>query len=353
MNHLITEFDESTFQTRLDIIDWESFPISSYLICEAEENTNPLYKKIWESILSFLKKMKQTIRDAIDIVSKKVRRTLESKQTKDNLASLRTELRRMEKSGAKNIEFYDVWRYQEVMDRSIKELDRMTEMYLKKYNVIGAGITETNLFTKQVTKTIEKYELQLRGIREKKIMVPIKTVLGWIEIQMHKGNKNIFSFAENYVNQLDNYEKIVKEYEAKADAYAEKTGMVRKPSGFTDTLKNLSIYVKRNSDWLGAMVVAAVATVGKYLADAVATNNETNAMEDREPSRGDSMMPNLNPEGRKSIVKNSVENGTVFDKKSKKYIRGKRALTAVQAASVAKATEALTNSVFVDHRNSV
>lgn len=350
MTNLISEFEESTFATRLDIIDWECFPISSYMICESEENPDKLYKKVWDALLEFIKKIKNTIQDAITSGVKKAKRIFESKETKDKLVKLKKEIQNAEAKGIRTVDFYDVWRYQSVMERSVKELDFLTSAYLKKYNFIGAGLTETNHFTKKVKDTIDKYESELKKIKEKKIKVSSKKVLEWIDSQTRKGNTNIFSFAEDYVHQLDKYEKMVREYERRADDYAKKTGMVRKPEGFTDTMKNISVYVKRNMDWIGFALASAGLHFVKSAANVVATNAEYNSMNDKDAFRGDSMI--RGDKKMKDIAANNVKDGTYHDKANKKFITATRVTNAGQVISGAKVGENLLNSV-ANRRNSV
>lgn len=343
-------YSDMVFEMKIDIITEACFPISEYTLYESSE---PLQIKLWTAIQKFLKRMQELIQDSIMVARRKLKQQLTDKKTVDSLKRLRNELNANKTLGKKNTEFYDVWKYQKVMEKSTKELDGIVRRFLMKYEQVGAGLTSTNHFVHKVNSTIDKYESELKMIRSKKIQVPIQKVLDWIDYQMLKGNGHVFDFADEYLKKLDEYQKTVRTFESKADAYADKTGMVRKPTDITEVIKNISIYVKRNIDWIGPGVLAVALHLFSAGISAHAANKEFDSLNAKHPSRGSAEDTNrYNIEQLRAAATDNVEKGIIGAKGNKKNVVAKRVAQAGEVAAGAAAGKNV-QKAMKDGRNSV
>ena len=273
------------FQKQLEIIEEQAFPISSYAIYEAGDGE----RKIWDSIKEFLRKMRTLIETQIKNVQKKFHERISSKKVKKDLETIK---KMIQLSDGKEImvDFYDVWEYEVILQKTVKELSALTKAYMTKYRLVGNGLTLTNAYTNRCKKLIEKSEKKLSEIKEKKIKVDAKKLLEWVESQEKKGRSEVFAFAEDYLKEIKEIEKTVEEMDKKAEKYASETGMVAKPTGILDNLKNASIFVKRNIDWIGMIGIIYVTSTAQKYATELGIQKEELKKNTMEPDRGSGSM---------------------------------------------------------------
>ena len=341
------DMDEDLMMLEMALIEEECFPISQYTVYESKE---PLQRRLWSSIQEFLQKMRNLIKSSIERVQKAVEKRVREKELKKSLKKIRAEISSQK---GKTVEFYDVWKYQDVMDRAIKDLDAQIHRFLVKYNHLGSGLTQTTIFVDRIQKTITKYDVQLKKLQTEKITVPVEKVISWIDQQILSGRIKLFDFGTTYLKKLEEYEKIAAEFDEKATRYAEKTGMVKKPTGLTDVIKNTTIFVKRNIDWIGPAVVAVSLHFAAALFKTVAANNEYDELTNRYPSRGNAESTNrFSDEQLENIALANVKDGSVLAKGNKKYVAAKRLSNLGTVASIGISGENMKKAMD-SKRNSV
>lgn len=248
------QYSDDVFVMEFELLMEEAFPLESYPVYETGKG---MRETIWSAVLNFLKKIKETMKKALQACKDKMRRKEEDKKSRETIHKMRKLIQKQKNAGKLKVEFYNVWDYQKIVDKSIKELDQVVNRFLRQYENVGSGLTKTNHFIDRVNGIIAKYDKQLGQIRQTKKEYPVDDVLNWMDKEVLSGNDRIFSFLDVYMKKLDEYQKVILEFDEKANAYADAHGMVRRPTELTEALKNISIYVKRNMDWIGPSMKTA------------------------------------------------------------------------------------------------
>ena len=336
---------ELIFEKQLEVLEWEVFPLSTYEIYESGNGG----RTIWASVREFLKKLRTMIREQIQKVREKIHKKMVEKKVKNDLENVKKLLRHPVVRGKDvKLAFYDVWKYEAILRQTVKELTVLTKAYVAKYGIVGNGLTVTNAYTNRCRKLIEKTEKRLRPLKEKKISVDALKVLDWIEQQEKKDNTEVFAFAEEYLDQIKEIEQTVAEMERKADQYAADTGMVRKPKDLLDTMKNASIFVKRNLDWIGAATIYAVARFGQLVTSDLGVKIEVQKKETEEPNRGSGSML-YNADRIKEYGTKKFREGRTTNKAG---VVSDRALNTIQSMALGSTVTSLGKSIK-SRRNSV
>ena len=248
------QYTDEQFVMEFELMSEMAFPLESYPICESGSN---LRETIWSAVLNFLKKIQETMKKALQACKEKMKRGREDKKSKETIHKLRKLIQKEKNAGKVKVQFYNVWDYQKIVDKAVKELDHTINSFLRKYETLGAGLRKTDHFIDKVNRIIEKYDKQLEEIRVTKKEYPVNDILDWMDKEVLSGNDRVFSFLDAYMDKLNEYQKIVKDFDEKASRYAQETGMVRRPTELTEGLKNMSVFVKRNMDWIGPFMQTA------------------------------------------------------------------------------------------------
>lgn len=249
---------EDIFRSELAILEERCFPYQEIYFESASEGSG---------IKKFIQGIKDLLLKAIDTVMKKVSKTYQEEKTKESLLALRNYCLNQKVKGAKTIKCYDIFEYQKVLKDSVNHLDKVVFKYLKGYQSSGKGLRATDKMVDEVNKTIKESDEKLSKIKSEKVEMDIQKMLNWINSQVRKGNKELFDFAYIYLNKLDQYAKIAADFDKKAEEYAQKNGMVRRPKGVTQSLTNVSSYIRRNIDWIGAFSVMFASSCVHHMAD--------------------------------------------------------------------------------------
>ena len=251
---------EDIFRSELSILEERCFPYQEIYLEAGDDKTASGLRKFIQGIKNLLMK-------TMDMISEKVHKAFQTEKSKQSLAALRSACLDKKYKGAKTIKCYDVMEYQKVLKETVTHLDKVISKYLKGYQASGKGLHTTDKMVDEVNKTIKESDEKLKKIKSEKVDMDIQDLLNWIDRQARKGNKDLFDFAYDYMRQLDEYAKIAAEFDKKADEYAEKNKMVRRPKGVTQTLTNVSSYVKRNIDWIGSFAIASACMMVHRIGD--------------------------------------------------------------------------------------
>lgn len=304
------QYTDEQFVMEFELMSELAFPLESYPICESG---NSLRETIWSAVLNFLKKIQETMKKAVQACKEKMKRGREDKKSKETLYKLRKLIQKEKNAGKVKVEFYNVWDYQKIVDKAVKELDHVIMGFIRKYETLGAGLRKTDHFIDKVNRIIEKYDKQLEEIRVTKKEYPVNDVLDWMDKEVLNGNDRVFSFLDAYMDKLNDYQGIIRDFDHKASRYAEETGMVRRPTELTESLKNMSVFVKRNMDWIGPFMQTAGFIALRGVFKSYAHEAETNAITGGK-DYGDSLQ---GPAVSGKIAAEHLANKTVRSKKAK------------------------------------
>lgn len=249
---------EDIFRSELAILEERCFPYQEIYFESASSGSG---------LKKFIQGIKDLLLKAIDSVMMKVSKTYKEEKTKESLTKLRAYCLNQKVKGAKTIRCYDVIAYQKVLKDSVNHLDKVVNKYLKGYQSSGKGLRATDKMVDDVNKTIKENDKKLAEIKSKKVEMDLQKMLDWVNGQVRKGNKQLFDFAYEYLDKLDQYAKIAADFDEKAEDYAKKNGMVRRPKGVTQSLTNASSYIRRNIDWIGAFGIAFASICTKHMAE--------------------------------------------------------------------------------------
>src|SRR5699024_9737684 len=140
-------------------------------------------------------------------------------------------------------------------------------------------------------RIIKEADEKLGKLRGKKIEVPTQKVLAWIDKQIKQGNQELFDFADNYLKKVEECKKEIKVLDERAEIYADKTGMIRRPEGFKQVFHNSTRFVVRNIDWIGSAILMVTLTIIDMNTEETADNAVKKDSEDRGVfPRGDSFL---------------------------------------------------------------
>lgn len=244
---------EDVFSCELEILEERCFPYQDLYLLESENSPS-----LSSALKAFFKGIKEMISKAIGMMTGKITKTVKSKEAGEALAALKAQCHSARAQGKQTIKCYDVMKYQKELKETMDKLDKVTKAYLKKYDASGRSLKKTDKMIDEVNDLIEKSNKILGEIKSKKVDVPIESLLNWINKELRAGHVAVFDFAEDYLKRLDEYAKIAEEFDKKAEEFAKENGVIRRPKGITQSIRNTANYVKRNIDWIGAFSIAIV-----------------------------------------------------------------------------------------------
>ena len=331
------------FERELDLLELRSFPLSTYMM----ENKTTGEKSIFKALLKFLEGLKKMIREAIEKVRKKLEKKVYDGSISAQLVLAKKVLAKYDETVT--VDFVDVWEYEKVLKKSVRDLHILTKAFMAKYKSLGAGLTLTNAYTKKSNAILDKTQKKLLEITSTKKPVKVTKLIEWLEKQ-DKNNTNLFDFAEEYLTELEEIEKTVREMEEKAAQYAKETGMVAKPTALTDQLKNASVFVKRNMDWIGSAMVYLSSKIIRISLD-ISAQNEMRRAKDLETGgdRGPGSAIWSDEELDRTVALKYAEGRT---DNTKNRLRASRALRSSEMMGAGAATSNFARSVL-SRRNSV
>lgn len=274
-------------EDNLNIISMQAFPFEEYAVCESSSS---VATKVWDAMKLYLDKLIRMIKDAAAKIREKIQKKIREKQLSKNLALLKKKL-----AGKKGttVKFYDVWTYEKVTKSAVSKLNRSLGIYMKRLDVVGAGLHATNREIDRINAIISDADKRLSEIRAKKITVPAEKALDWVDAQIKKGNTTLYAFADEYLKRVEECKKIIQSLDKRADAYAKEAGMIRRPEGFKEVFHNSTRFVVRNMDWIGSILVLSAITfvdtvTQKKASDTIINDSESKGIF----SRGDSKLYN-------------------------------------------------------------
>lgn len=244
---------EDIFSCELEILEERCFPYQDLYLLESENSPS-----LSSALKAFFKGIKEMISKAIGMMSGKITKTVKSKEAGEALAALKAQCHSARAQGKQSITCYDVVKYQKELKETMDKLDKVTKSYLKKYDKSGRNVKQTDKMIDEVNALIEKSNKVLNEIKSKKVEVPIESLLSWIDKELRAGHVAVFDFAEDYLKRLDEYAKLAEEFDKKAEDFAKENGVIRRPKGITQSIRNTANYVKRNIDWIGAFSIAII-----------------------------------------------------------------------------------------------
>ena len=271
-------------EEQLHIISMQAFPFEEYVLCESSTPG----ASIWKALRTYLDKLITMVKGAVQKVQSKIRKRVQTKHVDKQLKTLRKQVANMKTSTMK---FYNVWEYEKIVKSTMGKLNRSLGFYMRRLNMVGAGLRATDKEIDRIERIIKEADEKLGKLRGKKIEVPTQKVLAWIDKQIKQGNQELFDFADDYLKKVEECKKQIKELDERAAAYADKTGMIRRPEGFKQVFHNSTRFVVRNVDWIGSAILMVTLTIVDMNTEETADNAVKKDSEDKKIfDRGDSYL---------------------------------------------------------------
>jgi len=217
-----------------------------------ESDKESVHKSICDKLVSMVSSLIKRIRDGINKMRSKISKKLNDASFKIKIAKIRN------CKVDKEVEFVDVWKFEHVFKKEVREICHLCEEWTKNYDKSGASVSKANKFENKYKYIVNKYEAELEKIKKTKIKVSSLKLKKWL-LQNTQPNGDPAGMLFIYTQRLEKCEATLKEVSEKKKEFIANTGYDNGPASFTKFITNSSIYIKRNSDWLSMIALSSIA----------------------------------------------------------------------------------------------
>lgn len=227
--------------------------------------------RVFDSVKSLLERIKEMITDYIDRFKVKLE---EGRRKK-----IADYLKNLSPSEQKNIQIIipDVDICVKEYTRSMQKFQKLNLDFLKKEMNYDLTPIKAETLVKKMIKEIEREQKNIDKLisSDKKITVNGKEFLKIIEYQSFGIQQALMDYREMVEESI----RIVETYQMKIDMYNKSNGRIGYPSNFSDYLRNLTQYVKRNSDVIAFSLYSSIVLprVTSYAIDTIMPDDKNDS----------------------------------------------------------------------------
>ena len=232
--------------------------IEQLLLLESVSGTGKAIGTAIQKTIELLKKYTTNIKNFIV-------RQVKEKMLAVKIAHIKKELHNLEAMGVRTTEFVDINKLEKLHEEAFKFIEGSLNRFMSMYHQGLTGAAVTEVFIATFNRGLDSYNTRIaKCISEKKPM-KIKDVLDWIEDNI-SGRGKLIGTLDKYQQSLERAKREGESIRNACREYEETNGYVVSTANLNDMVKNITIFTKKNYDWIALFCLSATAGVAANVA---------------------------------------------------------------------------------------